>query len=568
MCKKFQSESEKLIINKVKTELDESYRQTRKNEEIRKKKTKVLIIIAVFCSICLIGMFLANFYILNNLPTDVQIADDTYKNTLLSDGLAIIAIAVSVWAGLNIANAIERKELDEANRKIKDTNEKINETNEEFNTKITPILDSARSIQSSLGFMFFNTLLQTIDDEASKYLYQSFLLLDDEQNRRCEAYYPNMIIIEQIFVQLLKTHKSKQLKIIELESMAEEGIEIINYIIGENYEKEDSIKVDLLVTYFKYRKAEFCYYLGYITSDHQKYYNFFIKAIEIYLQVYLDFHAFVPKYSPVWIIPNYSGDSKYRDISMYFMNSIGDAYSRFILYAKPEWKIKDKSGKELENADFIEMGKKAVFYCSCSAKWTKPSENHEVYYRNLGCAYERLERHEGEFGKYYEKIIENYSKALESIANDDTHSYRIQSVYHTLVQYIKKYLDISLKINEVFKNSDFSKKDSIIEVVELDDEKSELLKKLYYITEFAKTDNRRKTLQYSVNGLTLTIIILYKINNDPNINMVCDLTIEDCMKAIEDDILFLKMMGQHDLYSEELYRRYALIINSNYSKDL
>ena len=560
MCRNNQSESEKLIINKVKAELDESYKQVRKSEEIRKRKTKTLVIVVVFCFICLGGMFWANYYILNNLPADIQIADDTYKNTLLSDGLAIIAIAVSVWAGLNIANAIERKELDEANQKIKETNEKINETNEEFNTKITPILDSARSIQSSLGFMFFNTLLQTIDDEASKYLYQAFLLLDDAQNRRCEAYYPNMIIIEQIFVQLIKTHKSKQLKIIELESMAEEGIEIINSIIGENYEKEESIKVDLLVTYFKYRKAEFCYYLGYITSDHQKYYNFFIKAIEIYLQVYLDFHAFVPKYSPEWIIPKYSGDSKYRDVSMYFMNSIGDAYSRFILYAKPEWKITDRSGKELDNADFIEMGRKAVFYCSCSAKWTSPSENHEVYYRNLGCAYERLERHEKEFGKYYDKIIYNYSKSLESIANDDTQSYRIQSVYHTLIQYIKKYLDIELKINRLFENSDLFNNEKV-RVVELDTKKQELLTKLYYITEFAKADNHRNTLQYSVNGLTLSIIILYKTKKVDSVEK-CGLSIEECVKIMEDDILILEMMGAHDPYSEELYSRYNLIMSS------
>ena len=560
MCRKTQSESQLLIINKIKAELDESYKKARKSEEIRKRKTKILVIVAILCFICLAIMFCANFYILKNLPNDIQIADNTYKSTLLSDGLVIISIAIAVWAGLNIANAIERKELDEANQKIKETNEKIDKTNEEFSTKINPILDSTRSIQNSLGFMFYNTLLQTVDDEASKYLYQSFILLDDAQNHRCEEYYPNMIIIEQIFVQLLRTHTSKQLRVSDLETMAEEGLSVIDSILGKNCENEDSIKVSLIVTYLKYRKAELYYYLGYITGDHQKYYDCFIKAIELYLQVYPDFHAFVPKYIPQQGAPEYTGNKKYRDISMYFMNSIGDAYSRFILLAKPSWKIKINPEKYLEKADLIEMGKKAVFYCSCSAKWTKPSEKHEVYYRNLGCAYERLERQEEQFGKYYAKIIFNYSKALESIANDDTQSYRIQSVYHTLIQYLKKYLDNKLKTEDVFKQTDLFINDQI-QIIELDTEKQALLMKLYYITEFAKADNHRKTLQYSVNGLTLSIIILYKIKN-PIVIEKCDLSIEDCVKGIKDDISILEMMGAHDPYSEELFSRYNLIMSS------
>lgn len=557
------TKEEKEVIRKVKLELADEYKEARVNEKIAKRKIRVLCIVVLFCVLCLLTMAYSNYFILKNLPRDLQLADTTYKSTLLSDGLAIVAIAISVWAGLNIANAVERKELDKANEKIKEANEKINKTNE----KITPILESTRSIRNSLSFMFENTLLQTVDDEASKYLYQAFLQLDTAQRQRCEMYYPEMVIIEQIFAQLLTTHTSNQLNSNELEAMAEEGIDSINSILGNDFENEKSINVKLIVTYLKYRKAELCYYLGYITSDHQKYYDYFTKAAELYLQVYPDFHAFVPQYTPQSKIPEYKRDSKYRNISMYFMNSIGDAYSRFILYANLSWQITDKSGKLLDTAELIEMGKKAVFYCSCAAKWTRPSENHEVYYRNLGCAYERLERQEGKFGKYYKEIIYNYSKAFESIANDNTYSYRIQSVYSTLIKYLKMYLENKLNINDIFYKNSILEKEHI-DIVKLDAEKLEYLKKLHFMTEFAKSDNHRETLQYCVNGLTFTIIILYKIVKDVTVEEICDLSIEECLKAIKDDILILEMMRANDDYSKELFRRYDLInqyINSKKS---
>ena len=72
----------------------------------------------------------------------------------------------------------------------------------------------------------------------------------------------------------------------------------------------------------------------------------------------------------------------------------------------------------------------------------------------------------------------------------------------------------------------------------------------------------------SYNGLTFTIIILYKIVKDVMVEEICDLSIEECLKAIKDDILILEMMRANDDYSKELFRRYDLInqyINSKKS---
>lgn len=89
------------------------FKNTVKNEKTEKHNSKKGLLIGIFL-ICLffIGAMIAvNIYILNianNNPATIQ---SIYSATFFTDGLTLIGLAISVWAGLNIANAIERREL-------------------------------------------------------------------------------------------------------------------------------------------------------------------------------------------------------------------------------------------------------------------------------------------------------------------------------------------------------------------------------------------------------------------------------------------------------------------------
>lgn len=568
------------IAEIIKSEVKKDFKHYYSSKRIAKKKNIVMIVIGVLCLACITLMTVANYYIFINIPSNVKIADEIYSATLLSNGLAIIAVAISVWAGLNIANAIERKELDDTNDKIAEvenkilieeskledtsvkieklsiTNDNLKKCSEELKTKIEPLSKGVQNTQKSLRFMFENELVKTNKDRATLYLYNKFSSIDLVEKNNYNLYYPDMIIIEQLFIRIYETHSSKQLKDIELEYAAEKGIEMVDDII----EKGSTRIPKLILIYLRYRKAEFNYYLGYITDDPQKYYNSFTKAAELFIELYSDFNAWIPEYNSWQEIPEYKGQEENRKISMYFANSIGDAYSRFVLYADTSGSVISKNGGKLNIDEVIEIGRKGVFYCSCAAKWTNQEDGYEVYFRNLGCAYERLENKEKAFGKYYREIIYNYSMAFESIANYAEHSYRVQSVYHTLIQYLKKYLDNVLKISSVFQDFN-SFKQSIANVIKLEEENIKYFKMLYFITDFAKSDNHRQKLQYSVNGLTLAIILYYKLNNDKLIEEICDLSIDDCLQIIKDDINILYMMGitDKDNYFKELNKRHKII---------
>ena len=116
---------QRAIADKIKSELKKDLKNCYSRKRIAKKKNIVMVIIGILSLACITLMTVTNYYIFINIPSNIQIADEIYSSTLLSDGLAIIAIAISVWAGLNIVNAIERKELDDANDRIAEVENKI-----------------------------------------------------------------------------------------------------------------------------------------------------------------------------------------------------------------------------------------------------------------------------------------------------------------------------------------------------------------------------------------------------------------------------------------------------------
>lgn len=75
------------------------------------------------------------FLILNMPEKEMEVIP-----SLLSSGLAIIALAVSVWAGLNIANAIERRELNDTAEKIQILNKEVDKVQKTYSALKTSYL--------------------------------------------------------------------------------------------------------------------------------------------------------------------------------------------------------------------------------------------------------------------------------------------------------------------------------------------------------------------------------------------------------------------------------------------
>ena len=83
-----------------------------KVKEIRPfpKWVSILIVIISLLEVLFI-IFLFVISIVNNVS--FRCYEKIAESSLLASGIAIIGIAIAVWAGLNIVNAIERKDIED-----------------------------------------------------------------------------------------------------------------------------------------------------------------------------------------------------------------------------------------------------------------------------------------------------------------------------------------------------------------------------------------------------------------------------------------------------------------------
>lgn len=168
------------------------------------KSTRIAVIIIT--AITIVSIIIITFIKSNN-------SVEKYEADLMASGLAIIGIAISVWAGLNIANAIEKKEVEDIKGLLEKLSKEIsNKSNEINNTKksiemaenrvktINSQVDLLRNEKQLLNYnVFLQELLSTGYDMMSKYFYNKF----SEDNIDWKEL-SGMVLMEQILVKSIR----------------------------------------------------------------------------------------------------------------------------------------------------------------------------------------------------------------------------------------------------------------------------------------------------------------------------------------------------------------------------
>lgn len=536
---------------------DEKQSEIQSSHRIETKKKMIFGAVFFISIVIIVGAMAANFFVSNSLAqkvatADSAMADSAYQSSLLSNGLAIIAIAISVWAGLNIANAIERRELDKFDDKLRKSEEKLKKVDE-----IEPIVKRNEKIQNTLFNMFQNELLKTANDEATYWLYNQIIDPNKVNIRDIDSILSDLVVIEELFFQVYTTHTSVQKNDENTRNLSEQAEAKITVVL-EKKSLPETIK-----TYLKYRKAEFEFYRGYATNDSKIKYSSFNNAADLYLELAEDFDVTIPKYdkekNDTIIVPKYSGKPENKTLSMYFLNSIGESYSRILLNlsSKSEFSI---NGTRFSKDNFIELGRKGEFYLQVCVSWQDPFSRREVYYRNLGCLLERLDIvEENKFG-HFKKIVDCYTKAFLAIIDDDnTIYYRVGSVYHVLIQYLFKYINFKLRLTG---NDSFERFNKGIKISKKDIEEACIyMKELFALFKFAQTEIPRKRLHYSVEGLLYTIVISCKQHRISEIEKACNYDLEICIEKVKYiyEALSFTNPPETDNYYNELKKRLGIL---------
>ena len=495
----------------------------------------VILVVNAFCtlSICrtdITNKVIPTYSAEQKKPQPPMSNSEKVESILLANGLSIIGMAVAVWAGLNIANSINKKEFEE-------TFEKIEKKITSAESKITLLNNESIDVKSTLQDLFLEELLKMPEiDITSKYFYKRF-----SQVKIPEEVLNFFSKIEQLFYQVYVLHDAPSNMREILIEKTKQGVMLIEKAkeIYSGIDCPSDVAKDL-EAYLDYRRAEFEFYKGYESG-----YQSFISSVKRFEGLVDCFGCKpMPEYNTDFIVPKLTEDSSDSfDLKIYFANTIGEAYSKIIHNYQDVIANHPNKNEEIQICAY-----KAIFYCKCAVEWSSYSfEKPEVYYRNLGCAYERFDKIFG-FGVHSNEILENYKKAFASMKFNERPA-RIKNVYHTLLSYYNSYFNKKYNL--------FSKADSFI--TEMTDKDIVLLKEFYEYSMFAKEHFSKNNLPYVMNGFALSNILKIKRINNECFN---ELTEEFCLQTMELDLLYLRLLQVKDAYTEELQRRYDNLKNN------
>ena len=167
-----------------------------------KKATKRTFLFGLFTilgAISLVPGIVATCHLVNDGAT----TEDLIK----SDIVSIVSFVVTVWAGLNIANYLDKKDYESFENDVRKSLEKKKNTYKKLSKKLkskSDELDDLRiNMEKNLLEQFLSALLKSRKDILTLYFYEQF---------RCEStlYSASLIAIENYFAQAFMFYWDKR----------------------------------------------------------------------------------------------------------------------------------------------------------------------------------------------------------------------------------------------------------------------------------------------------------------------------------------------------------------------
>lgn len=426
---KKENKIEKKIIREEKKK--ERQREGKRKRRIRREKGeyKIFLWTVLGAFLVIIGiMIFTNYRICfatGDFSTKEKLTtEEKVESTLMTNGLAIIGIAISVWAGLNIVQVLEKGKLEALGKEVALYRKERCELNRRN---------------------FINNLLK-IDDALNQHLYNVFSEIDDQDDNLAKFYF-ECNKIELIFQNLYLKQKKVERNLPE--AYYNDAInninKLLNIVMNSDYEN-----MDVFIKYLKIRLAEIYFYLGYIVERDES-----IRCFQLVIDYF--YEVFVDLKNPQKIMQNRSYLFGSKELTIYMFNTLGEANSKII---HAYLKIGEQGNRD--NYPVVAQNVKLLYgsLIQLIEDEDKEDKNHnkkklkrEVYYRNYGCALERI--NEFEKGKLnfndtieFMKIKEQYQKAIKEVLFNDKESVREQTFYSYLSLYYK-YIK-SCDINNIF----------------------------------------------------------------------------------------------------------------------
>ena len=131
-------------------------------------------IIVVLDILCIVVIVCLGYFV--PFCNTTEMLNSAQERTLLSTGLSLIGIAISVWATLNIINVLDKREIGELNNQVtqftKEYQKLLSEYEEKYATEIERMKEQSRNI-------FLYHIEQNACDYSMDYIAKKFVDMED-----------------------------------------------------------------------------------------------------------------------------------------------------------------------------------------------------------------------------------------------------------------------------------------------------------------------------------------------------------------------------------------------------
>lgn len=332
----------------------------KKDEKDKKSRRGIAYIVAYFFPI-----IAATFVVIINA---ILLYRGSKTDSLESNLISIFGIAVSVWVGLNIANAIDREKIINMQEKLDTFDGEIKEIEEVM------LINSDAAKKSLIDYMrgdfelpISRWLAEQIEGMSTQTSELYRAIIDEEQLYRRIRQMARTQSFTSKNINILTDAESEHTKVIER--------------IKKSLAKDDNKQI--LGLMMAIRETEVHFLIGYKLKDKNEKLKRFQKSIRVYEDAadmliignYYISKALGENYNLVQFEKDIQGiDEKDIEIIAYILNFIGESYSMMTYI----------SGTSKE---YKELAKKLCHFTVVAA--SKCGRERETYYRNYGCAIER-----------------------------------------------------------------------------------------------------------------------------------------------------------------------------------
>lgn len=415
-------------INNNEQEQQEKRKRDRKSDTFERSRRFSLTFVIVVLGLAMVCIIALDWYSVVNIlhaPSGgtALSAAEKVESTILASGIAIIGIAIAVWAGLNIIQVLEKGMVDELREKVKtfadetldtikdevkmstdalskelqstietSTDEKlgkiqatakasVDEMHEKINEELEYSSNEHSRFQTERRREYrtdFITYLAQSKDRLNLYLANEFKKISEFEGDA--ELYLELNAIEHHFRTVCRNHEDKiRFDETQLKLITEKAEEVLKKIeeLKQSSSEEVRRSLSLFTRYLDLRLAESKYYYGYEPTDQKV--ALFEDAAERYLKSFPNL-----KYPE-----KYASGEQFLDGNViftgYMLNTVGDCYCNMLI----QMVHKNNPDKFKETEENTLRYYRALESFICKFK-KNPNVYQEVYYRNYGCALEHI----------------------------------------------------------------------------------------------------------------------------------------------------------------------------------